>query len=306
MGTWSVSVTGNDTAQDLKIEYTCAFYYYGVEKAIEKIEDYAAMYGFDKSDPEEYCAYVYSLADFMWKKGILTEDIKNRALRMVDEGFGLEIWEHEGEKTLKARKKALEKFKAQITSPMCNPKIIKPDAHTEAVFKAGDVIAVKLMTAGKNYVENKCIKKRKVTAEEFMNYDGKYILIQKITDHCSWTSHIAPEVKDLWAIFKLFEGIYDDVPQDINIKSLKPACVIDHDGSKPYFMCESSMFYFMKRGYQVIGNYEFDAFPVDPNDIKETWSVAANVYFGINRPWYNADSILISVMGNLSQRNLSP
>ena len=82
MGTWSTSITGNDTAQDLKIEYTCAFYYYGVEKAIEKIEDYAAMYGFDKSDPEEYCAYVYSLADFMWKKGILTEDIKNRALWM--------------------------------------------------------------------------------------------------------------------------------------------------------------------------------------------------------------------------------
>ena len=46
--------------------------------------------------------------------------------------------------------------------------------------------------------------------------------------------------------------------------------------------------------------------PVDPNDIKETWSVAANVYFGINRPWNNADSILISAMGNLSQMNLSP
>lgn len=142
------------------------------------------------------------------------------------------------------------------------------------------------------------VKKRKVTAEEFMNYDGKYILIQKITDHCSWTSHIAPEVKDLWAIFKLFEGIYDDVPQDINIKSLKPACIFDGTALKTYFICESSMFYFKKRGYQVIGNYEFDAFPVDPNDITETWSVAANVYLGINRPWYNADSLLISAMRN--------
>ena len=58
------------------------------------------------------------------------------------------------------------------------------------------------------------------------------------------------------------------------------------------------MFYFKKRGYQVIGNYEFDAFPVDPNDITETWSVAANVYLGINRTWYNADSLLISAMRN--------
>ncbi len=72
VGAWSTSITGNDTAQDLRAEYACAFYYYkDVSEAVQKIEEYVASYGINESDPEEYCDYVYSLADFMWKKGIL-------------------------------------------------------------------------------------------------------------------------------------------------------------------------------------------------------------------------------------------
>ncbi len=65
MGTWNVSITGNDTAQDLRIEYTVAFFKYGIEEALEKIDEYVRADGFDESDEEEWCNYYYSLADFM-------------------------------------------------------------------------------------------------------------------------------------------------------------------------------------------------------------------------------------------------
>ena len=42
MGTWDNSVTGNDTAQDLKSEYQAAFFYNDVETALRKIDDYIA------------------------------------------------------------------------------------------------------------------------------------------------------------------------------------------------------------------------------------------------------------------------
>ena len=38
MGTWSASITGNDTAQDLMKEYTVAFYKYPVDEALEKLD----------------------------------------------------------------------------------------------------------------------------------------------------------------------------------------------------------------------------------------------------------------------------
>ena len=37
MGTWNTSVTGNDTAKDLYIEYTAAFYKFDVEEALKRI-----------------------------------------------------------------------------------------------------------------------------------------------------------------------------------------------------------------------------------------------------------------------------
>ena len=74
MGAWSVSITGNDTAENLKSEYQAAFFYYDIETALSNIDKYVRAVGFDESDEEEWCNYYYSLADFMWRKGILTFD----------------------------------------------------------------------------------------------------------------------------------------------------------------------------------------------------------------------------------------
>ena len=82
MGTWSESITGNDTAQDLLDEYRAAFFKFDVDTAVKKIDEYVRTM-FDETDEEEFCSYFYSLADFMWKKGILTDDIRDRAVSMV-------------------------------------------------------------------------------------------------------------------------------------------------------------------------------------------------------------------------------
>ena len=65
MGAWNVSITGNDTAQDLLSEYQAAFFYFDVETALSKIDAYARDEGLNESDEEEWCNYYYSLAMFM-------------------------------------------------------------------------------------------------------------------------------------------------------------------------------------------------------------------------------------------------
>ena len=91
MGAWSAGINGNDTAQDLRSEYTAAFWYYDVPAALEKIEAYVRTM-VNETDEDEWCCYVYSLADFMWKKGILTEEVRDRAVGMIDSGFGLDAY----------------------------------------------------------------------------------------------------------------------------------------------------------------------------------------------------------------------
>ena len=120
MGAWSVSITGNDTAEDLKSEYQAAFFYYDVETALSKIDEYVRAGGFDESDEEEWCNYYYSLADFMWRKGILTNSVRNTAVQMIDSEFGLALWGESGEKVLTKRKKSLSEFRAKLLSPQGN------------------------------------------------------------------------------------------------------------------------------------------------------------------------------------------
>ena len=56
MGTWSASITGNDTAQDLIAEYKAAFYKFDVDTAVSKIDAYVRTL-FNESEEEEWCNY---------------------------------------------------------------------------------------------------------------------------------------------------------------------------------------------------------------------------------------------------------
>lgn len=288
MGTWNTSVTGNDTAKDLYIEYTAAFYKFDVEEALKRIDSYIRTEMFDESDEEEWCNYIYSLADFMWKKGILTVSIRNKAIEMIDSGFGLDLWQEAGQKTFDSRKKKLTEFKEKLLSPQPPKKKIKPNVQTERIFDDGDIIAIQLQTSGKPYTEQ---DSKPISEEDFYNFDGKYVLMQLVNCYTSWTSSIVPEVNDYWACFRLFDGIYDTVPNDVDLLSLKDALI--HQGQKisSIFTCESNMFYFKRRNYKVICNRKDLLSGLDTNSNN-------SIFWGINKPWSNPDSQIIAAMGN--------
>lgn len=288
MGTWNTSITGNDTAKDLYIEYTAAFYKFDVEEALRRIDNYIRTEMFDESDEEEWCNYIYSLADFMWKKGILTDSIKEKSIEMIDSGFGLELWAESGKKTLDSRKKKLVELKEKLLSPQPQKKKIKPNVNTKRIFCDGDIIAVQLQTSGKPYTEQ---ESKPIFEKDFHALDGKYILMQLVGCYTSWTSSIVPEVKDYWACFRLFDGIYDTIPNDVDLLSLKDALI--HQGQKlsSIFTCESNMFYFKRRNYKVICNR---------NELLSGLDTNSNnfIFWGINKPWVNPDSQIVAAMGN--------
>ena len=194
-------------------EYKAAFYSYDVDTAVKKIDDYVRTM-FDESDEEEFAAYYYSLAEFMWKKDILTDKIREHAVKMVDSEFGMGLWTAEGSSAEKERRKVLAKFRNTITSPQCAPKKIKIDYNMNDIFE-----------------------------------DGEYVVFQKIRSKVSCVSAIVPEVCDRWAVFRMFYGVYNSW-DEIDINKLEQYVF---DSGNPFFSVESTMFHFKKRDFKVIG-----------------------------------------------------
>ncbi len=284
MGAWNVSITGNDTAQDLKYEYQAAFYYYDVETALRKLDAYVRAHVCRESDEEEWCSYYYSLADFMWRKGILTAAVRDRAVQMIDEGFGLELWA-EDEKTLKKREKALTEFREKLLSPQGEKKKIRVKLNPESVFEVGDVVAFRLKTADKPYIPEVYGKKTHFDEAFFKACDGKFVVARKAKDHISYRSRVVPEVADHWIIFQLYGKIFDECPTMEELSSVGWAHSEDGSG---VFLCESSLYYFKKRDFQVIGH--------DGKHVGSARQRNSSIFFSINAPHSNADTHLIEAI----------
>lgn len=284
MGTWSVSITGNDTAEDLKSEYQAAFFYYDIETALSKIDEYVRSEGYDESDEEEWCNYFYSLAEFMWKKGILTDSVRDKAIQMIDSEFGLDIWAESGEKVLSKRRKTLAEFRAKLLTPQSEKKKIRINLHLNSVFEVGDMVAFQIKTHDKTYLADDSNFDEKF----FEQANDKYVVARKIKDHISYSSSIVPEVADHWIVFQLYGRIFDKIPDASDLSSVDWANTGDKNG---VFVCESSLFYFKKRNYQVISNNTNDI-----NIAAEKYCGNKHIFFGINAPHYNADTMLINAI----------
>lgn len=101
-------------------------------------------------DEKNYCTddfyteiYWTSFAYSLWKIGHLPDDIKNKALEIIQNGAN-KFWLEIDSKALVQRQKALDKLAVQLQS--INPKPLKvPKARTKRTpyFDKGDVLSVK-------------------------------------------------------------------------------------------------------------------------------------------------------------------
>ena len=268
MGSWGAGISGNDTAMDLRSEYQAAFYCFDVETALQKIDAYVRKEGFDESDEGEWCDYYYSLADFMWKKGILTETVRNRAIEMIDAGFGLEIWEESGKAALRERKKVLEKFREKLCSEQPAPKKIKINLYMKPVFETGDVVAFQLQTKDQVYLppdDPRMWLSSRFDEPFYRSCHGKWIVMRKAFDNVSYCSSIVPEVRDIWPYFQLYGAMFDECPTMEMLQGV-PWAKTEHNPGPGVFCTEGTRSYLKKRNYRIIGSSLEDLVTADQVD----------------------------------------
>ena len=286
MGAWNCSINGNDTAQDLISDYRAAFYYNDVDVALKKIFEYVCSY----LDEDEMPDFIYSLADFMWKKGILTEEIKNKAIEMIDSNYGMEIWEEAGEKTYNKRKKVLEDFKQKLLSPQPQKKKISLGMNITPIFNEGDIITFKIKT-----IDLDCSMYSRYDTSNIKDYNNKYVVLRKVYDHISYTSSIEPNVKDTWAVFQIIPHFFDNQPsiEDINSYLNKELNCID------MILTESNLYYFRKKDYILLGNVK----PRLIKNYKHEYNNVRSIFFSINKPWCRPEVELIQKITELEKNN---
>jgi hypothetical protein len=109
-----------------------------------------------------------------------------------------------------------------------------------------------LKTVGKDYTAD---WKKIMSEEVFHDCDCKYVAVQKIKHYSSWTSRVEPNVNDYWCVFRLFDKVFDKIP---DIKQVLECSDVDffvyNKFHTPLFSCESKLYYFKQRKYILLGN----------------------------------------------------
>lgn len=135
MGTWEVGIYQNDVSADVRDDYIGKLKLGKSDE--EALQEILAEY---KEESEDYdCKYDFflALADTLWKKGRLPEELRIKALHMIEEDKVSERWE--SEKIRKERSKVLDKLKVKLEGEM--PERKKVSVHKPYVlgWEEGDV-----------------------------------------------------------------------------------------------------------------------------------------------------------------------
>ena len=114
MGTWDTGIYQNDLGADVRDDYIAKLK--AGKSDEEALQEILSEYKEESEDDDEKYDFYPALADTLWKKGRLTEEIKEKALEILEEDKISGRWE--GEKIRKERIKVLDKLKEKLESPM--------------------------------------------------------------------------------------------------------------------------------------------------------------------------------------------
>ncbi len=142
MGAWGTAIFSDDTAADVRDAFT-DFVAEGLSpsQATERLVRESAEI---LEDDDDATVFWIALAATQWKLGRLLDDVRDRAVAIIDGGDNLRRWEDNSRSEISQRKKHLAKLREQLLSPQPKPKKIQPFAKSSTDFRAGDVAVYRL------------------------------------------------------------------------------------------------------------------------------------------------------------------
>lgn len=110
MGTWDTGLYQNDLSADVKGDYISKLK--AGKSDEEALQEILSEYREETEDIDCKYDFYLALADTLWEKGRLTDEIRTKALQMIEEDKVSERWQSESIR--KERCKVLEKLKVKL------------------------------------------------------------------------------------------------------------------------------------------------------------------------------------------------
>jgi hypothetical protein len=142
MGAWGTAIFSDDTAADVRDAFT-DFVAEGLSpsEATERLlRERAELL----ADEDDAVAFWLALAATQWKLGRLLDDVRDRAVAIIDDGDDLRRWEDNSRSEINQRKKHLAKLREKLLSPQPKAKKLKSFPKSSTDFRVGDVAAYRL------------------------------------------------------------------------------------------------------------------------------------------------------------------
>lgn len=211
MATWGTGIYQNDISGDVKDNYISKLKAgKSDEQALQEIMD---EYKDECEDVDCRFDFFFALADVLWKKGRLTEELKLETLDLIEEDKVSGRWNPE--KIRRERIKKLEKLKSQLNSKMPERKKITIHKPYILGWNEGDVYAFQIRSKIENY-------------EEYLGWYA-ILYVDKINKDDSEVRGVYDEVAELYFF------LVDEAPADANIIcSATPVCFLSYNGKKQY------------------------------------------------------------------------
>ena len=192
MGFWGYSLYANDVTCDVRDSY----YQYlqtvsNDEEAYSQVIDQFR----DCLEGDEAPLVWYALADSMWKYGRLTKKVKEKALMLISEKSGVDLFE-ESQKGQKNWEKTLNKLEEKLIKTQPKRKAIRViEVYKEGPWNIGDIYAYQLHSP----VANK------------LGIYGEYLMFRKIG---------VVEGENRESVIEFYKGRYKNLPDMENIAML--------------------------------------------------------------------------------------
>ncbi len=161
MGTWGERLFEDDTAADVRDDWKEVFQASGSAKtATDKV---MRALKHEIADPDEGPIVWLALAVTEHKHGYATPKVLKQARRILDKELGLDRWEEQGDRALRARLKEYSRIRSILDSPRPKPKKVEPKKPKleDPGLLPGDIFRLPLPDADNEFAYFKVIAIKK-------------------------------------------------------------------------------------------------------------------------------------------------
>lgn len=140
MGTWGTGFWSDDLTSDVRNDYLDL-----LRKQVTPADAVARLLETYEPDKDDEAGYLFwlAVASLQWDYGHLSDDVKDKALRVFDTILDEERWAEADTRDRKKRKEVMTALKQKLSGENLKPKPLRPYVKKRNPWRVGDVISLR-------------------------------------------------------------------------------------------------------------------------------------------------------------------